>query len=795
MEELRRRGPQMKPPISPYLRRSLFVFSLSLGASCTAAYGISELIRSLGFATSMLFSLGGVSLGWFLSQGQKHRPIKATITLLFGALLSLAVNGRLGYPLGDLLQNLQTVLGNLPLKEDLDWTPVLDSLGYLLQSILVLGRRIASWMRLIALQTPVYDPIVSSILGTLALWTSTLAIGWWTRQKRTPLLAYGPVLVVLTYGLSITGSNTNSILPILGCLLLLLALSNEEYKQQPEGTISLRIEPTLDMGIRRSAFLLTVGLLIAAAILPSISLQAIQERLSNLIETLSDSTSYSLALGLTQEESPASLNPLISLNTGGLPVNHLIGAPPELREQVALEFRIDAETLGDDLPQPDRMYWRVVTYDRYNGRGWSTSPTTTTTYSAGEILTPPTDLNKVVLPVNVRILREPAGLLFHPGEIASVDQEFKVAWRSLQAPFGRADAFGATVSVSEYQVEALLAQYGSDDLRESQGIYPTGMIERYTALPDSISDRVIEVANDLTATLATPFDRALAIESYVRRFPYTLEVPPLPLGVEISEYFLFDLQQGYCDYYATSMVVLARAAGLPTRLVVGYIGSQYDESRGLYQVTEDRAHSWVEIFFPGYGWIEFEPTAGRPPLEHPREVALVPRPQPPRIPTSTVSPDTPWALTIAAAGLGSLLVVIAGWFTWAGLDSWHLKRMPPENSVRTMFGRLVRILRWLEVPILPSDSPYDLAYKLASYLRTNLPARLGRISRETTIREIHSVVHTFVGQRYGDHPPDHPKVRKLLRSWPTLRWRLAFLALRHHLARVLRWRRNLQAKL
>ena len=80
----------------------------------------------------------------------------------------------------------------------------------------------------------------------------------------------------------------------------------------------------------------------------------------------------------------------------------------------------------------------------------------------------------------------------------------------------------------------------------------------------------------------------------------------------MADYFLFDLKQGYCDYYATSMVVLARAAGLPARLVVGYANGSYDHERAQYIVTENYAHSWVEIYFADIGWVEFEPTSSQP---------------------------------------------------------------------------------------------------------------------------------------------------------------------------------------
>ena len=101
----------------------------------------------------------------------------------------------------------------------------------------------------------------------------------------------------------------------------------------------------------------------------------------------------------------------------------------------------------------------------------------------------------------------------------------------------------------------------------------------------------------------------MAIESALRRLPYTLDVPAPPADRELTSWFLFDLKQGYCDYFATAMVVLARLNGIPARLAVGYTMGQFDPQRGDYRVTELNAHSWPELYFPGHGWIPFEPTS------------------------------------------------------------------------------------------------------------------------------------------------------------------------------------------
>ncbi len=94
----------------------------------------------------------------------------------------------------------------------------------------------------------------------------------------------------------------------------------------------------------------------------------------------------------------------------------------------------------------------------------------------------------------------------------------------------------------------------------------------------------------------------------MREFPYTLDVPVPPADKDVVAYFLFDLQEGYCDYFATAMAVLARSAGLPARVVGGYATGAYHEEEHLFTVTAAEAHTWVEIYFFGIGWVEFEPT-------------------------------------------------------------------------------------------------------------------------------------------------------------------------------------------
>jgi transglutaminase-like putative cysteine protease len=213
----------------------------------------------------------------------------------------------------------------------------------------------------------------------------------------------------------------------------------------------------------------------------------------------------------------------------------------------------------------------------------------------------------------------------------------------------------ATSPVNTYRATSLVATVDVETLRDIWPDYPEWVRTRYLALPP-LPERVTALARDITATAPSLYDRAEAIERYLRtNYTYTLDVPAPPPGRDPVDYFLFDLGEGYCDYYASAMVVLARASGIPARLVVGYVGGTYDPVQALYTVREANAHSWVEVYFPQVGWVEFEPTASQPGFQRVSTGAA---------PLPYVPPDrtrNPWA------GMVDWLAGLPVFLPWAGL--------------------------------------------------------------------------------------------------------------------------------
>ncbi len=132
---------------------------------------------------------------------------------------------------------------------------------------------------------------------------------------------------------------------------------------------------------------------------------------------------------------------------------------------------------------------------------------------------------------------------------------------------------------------------------------------KYVSLPGTVTQRVRDLAKNITINQGNNYDKAKAIETYLAtNYPYTLKPGKPPLKKDFVDYFLFEGKKGYCTYYATAMTVLLRCIGIPARYVEGYILPP-DNRNGVFKVTNQQAHAWVEAYFEGFGWIPFEPTS------------------------------------------------------------------------------------------------------------------------------------------------------------------------------------------
>lgn len=157
----------------------------------------------------------------------------------------------------------------------------------------------------------------------------------------------------------------------------------------------------------------------------------------------------------------------------------------------------------------------------------------------------------------------------------------------------------------------LIAGLDYGDLRKmadtAKSIYQPN--SSYLQLPAAFPERIAALAQDVTRDKENDYDKAKALEQYLSsQFTYTLSPPATPKNRDFVDYFLFDSRQGHCQYFASSMAMMARSIGIPSRYVEGFVlpSSQTD---GYYIITNERAHAWVEVYLEGFGWVPFEPTA------------------------------------------------------------------------------------------------------------------------------------------------------------------------------------------
>ena len=159
----------------------------------------------------------------------------------------------------------------------------------------------------------------------------------------------------------------------------------------------------------------------------------------------------------------------------------------------------------------------------------------------------------------------------------------------------------------DYTVRSALMNHTTFNLDPARKEYPPYLKERYTQLPLELDERISDLAKEYSDGAQNSYALALSIENALKKeYSYTTEGVGRPTD-PISN-FLFERKQGHCEYFATAMVLMMRTQGIPARPVNGFLGSQYNSYGDYYIVTEANAHTWVEVFFPEYGWTTFDPT-------------------------------------------------------------------------------------------------------------------------------------------------------------------------------------------
>ncbi len=274
---------------------------------------------------------------------------------------------------------------------------------------------------------------------------------------------------------------------------------------------------------------------------------------------------------------------------------------------VVMHVQIDGDKQGSyDLK------WRGVALSRFDGKTWS-SPTEqrplarlddgrfSLKHSGLEPLSPP------ARPIHYRVLMEPIGTnIFF---LASRPRYLSGSYQAVASD--RADSIydvDPKHPVGVYEADSDLGMPTPAELRNASGA-TSPLLQEYLQLP-ALDARIPDLARQITAPAGNSFDKAAALERYLMaNFGYTLEMARVAPRDPLAD-FLFVRKRGHCEYFASSMAIMLRTLGIPSRVVNGFRTSEFNDLTGNYVIRASSAHSWVEAYFPGYGWISFDPTPG-----------------------------------------------------------------------------------------------------------------------------------------------------------------------------------------
>src|SRR5712692_837115 len=305
----------------------------------------------------------------------------------------------------------------------------------------------------------------------------------------------------------------------------------------------------------------------------------------------------------------------------GFSDNVELGQIGEIKKNSAVVMRVKVE--GGTL-RSDRIRWRGVVLTTFDGKRWFNSRPNSETLSPGSDgwfflgeAAPALRSNSIRMDYRVLLNPVASDALFVSSQPVSIRGNFSSATgsdfaarrnflfsdrqtKALSNPFHN-------YSNLRYEASSLVPAVRPQKLRAASSGYSPEIRDIYLQLP-ALDPRIRALARQITASAPTAYDKAAAIESYLQtRYGYTLDLSGTP-GKDPLSYFLFERRAGHCEYFAAAMTVMLRSLGIPARYVNGFLPGEYNDVGEDYIIRASDAHSWVEVYFPEYGWIAFDPT-------------------------------------------------------------------------------------------------------------------------------------------------------------------------------------------
>ena len=399
--------------------------------------------------------------------------------------------------------------------------------------------------------------------------------------------------------------------------------------------------------------------------------------------------------------------------------------------------------------------WRGIIFDSYDGIAWDAPP--------GDDATPlgfdppyfyPTEFRSLgprqTISQTFYVEVEQPSIVFSGGQPDTVWMEGGVNIDQIGGLRLPSTLTPGTV----YSVVSSRGAAGPADLRSAMRRDPPDDLQRYLELPDTVTDRTRELAARITRNATNDYDRVKAIEEWMAdSYRYSTDSPVPPEGQDAVDHFLFETDVGFCEQFASATAVMLRSLGIPARVIAGYTPGYRNPFTGYYEVRNSDAHMWVEVWFPAFGWYEFDPTFGIPPANESFTS---------NIPLARLVGNLAEALSglSGASGLakGVLLVALVATLGFGGWLAWRrLRRRPgatPWVPERLAPGRITRAFRGYEEALAARGTgrapPETAAELVARTARTDHGAR--------------EAVRSFERERYGPDGPSDEETRRAVKE-------------------------------
>ncbi|WP_342539643.1 transglutaminase domain-containing protein [Sporosarcina sp. FSL K6-1540] len=286
---------------------------------------------------------------------------------------------------------------------------------------------------------------------------------------------------------------------------------------------------------------------------------------------------------------------------------------------------VQDSTLVIEAKVANEQYWKIETKNTYTSKGWEqvSVDDSQTSYTPGmemEEIAGQGNVDATAQQLADLKVSEDFSFIVYPYGMNKVYATKDVVFQYLEgAGKYSTEIEGKEGVLDSYQVEFTEPDYSLKKLRATRMEDFSEVAEdltQYLQLPEQLPERVEELAKNITENQESVYEKTKAIEKYFGRngFVYTQQGVAIPkAGDDYVDQFLFDTKQGYCDNFSTSMVVMLRSIDIPARWVKGFAPGEFvlnDEGEKVYQITNNEAHSWVEAYMPGIGWMPYEPTIG-----------------------------------------------------------------------------------------------------------------------------------------------------------------------------------------